>query len=154
MNDSNYGILLEQIRRTCEEEKWEISSPDNLHYARESGKCPLYQYFVHGGPNHVWRNYPEVRNFLKRYGCILLPDGDAYMELQREFALSPRSRRIFLDAQKSLDAPNLNPTDDELLFYFVVTWGGKWFSEMFVFPERVAMLLEREDRIGYPKRGF
>ena len=111
---SSLDAFSERISEMCACERAEISSSDNLHYAREHGNSPLYQYFVHGGPNHLWRNRPEVRDFLKRYGCILLPDNEAYMELQRAFALSPRSRKTFLKAQQSSPLPNLNPTDDDL----------------------------------------
>lgn len=76
------------------------------------------------------------------------------MELQRAFALSPRSRKTFLKAQQSSPLPNLNPTDDDLLMHFITTGGGSWFSKLFVFPERVAMLIEREQKLGFPKRGF
>lgn len=76
------------------------------------------------------------------------------MELQRAFALSPRSRKTFLKAQQSSPLPNLNPTDDDLLMHFITTGGGSWFSKLFVFPERVAMLIERERKLGFPKRGF
>lgn len=154
MQCSSLDAFSERISEMCACERAEISSSDNLHYAREHGNSPLYQYFVHGGPNHLWRNRPEVRDFLKRYGCILLPDNEAYMELQRAFALSPRSRKTFLKAQQSSLLPNLNPTDDDLLMHFITTGGGSWFSKLFVFPERVAMLIERERKLGFPKRGF
>lgn len=143
MDTNCFQILLDQMYQACDIERREMQSALNLHYAHEKGNSPVYQYFLHGGPNHIWKHYPVMRNFLREQKQILLPDFETYMELQGMFALSPKSRRIFRKAQEKLEYPDFNPSDQKLILYFITTWGGVWFARHFTYPDRVLMLLHQ-----------
>lgn len=137
--------LLKEIEKVCSLELGEMLGTENRYFAKVNGNDPCYQYFFHGGPNHIWKEYPQVRELLRRQRQILLPDFETFMELQRVFALSRRSRKLFLAAQRSSEEyPNLNPTDDDLLLYFVTTWGGVWFAKHFTYPGRILIVLHEE----------
>ncbi len=142
--------FLEEMDEACRLEEWEIRSSDNIYYAGERGNPPVYQYFFHGGPNHIFRECPSVREFLREHRCVLLPNMECFLELQRAFALSPRSRKIF-NAQKS---PEIIPSENDLMMFFVLNGRAGWFAEHFLYPERVVLLLEQERKLGHLKRGF
>lgn len=143
-------LLQQQMDEACKREEEEIRSPENIYYAGERANPPVYQYFIHGGPNHILREYPLLRNFLREHCCVLLPDFESFLELQRAFALSPKSRRI---AQRFL-APELAPSENDLLMVFVQRGGADWFAMRFLCPERMELLLKQEQSLGHLKRGF
>lgn len=143
--DNFSRVLLEEVEEVCDLEREEMLGSQNRYYAEINGNNPCYQYFFHGGPNHIWKEHPHVREFLRRQRQILLPDFETFMELQRVFALSRRSKKLFLVEQRSSkEYPNLNPTDNDLLLYFVTTWGGAWFARHFTYPGRILIILSDE----------
>lgn len=136
------SLLFEKLRRICELEKKEIHSSDNCWYAAErvhnnpDELAVLYQYFLHGGPNHLLRmeEFALVRDFLKKFvRKILLPDFDSYLFLQEAIAFSPRGRKAYSERHPD----DRNPSDQKIMLDFVERGGARWYAEHFTYPEKI-----------------